>query len=133
MLQWVDADDNNTDSDYTMVGADLLMNYNWLLWKSEIFQTSEDEAGRDDRMGFYTQPAWRIDDKWTAFYRYDYLDDGSDTNGGETIENVIGITYKPKPYVHLRMTGTQLDMERGGTVTQDSDAEIVQFSTTVSF
>jgi len=126
-------DDNNSNSEYTMVGADLLVDHNWLLWKSEIFQTSEDQVGFDDRLGWYTQPAWRINDQWTAFYRYDYLDDGNDANGGETVENVLGITYKPKAFVHLRVTGTDLDMDSGGTITQDRDAKIVQASTTVSF
>jgi hypothetical protein len=126
--------DVGADSDYDLVGADLLIDHDWLLWKTEIFSTSE-APGSADRFAWYTQPAWRIDDKWTVFYRYDFLDDGGAGNGGDAIENVVGVTFKPRPYVHLRVTGTQLDIESTATspFATDLDSTIVQFSTTVSF
>lgn len=126
-------DDNDSQSDYSMIGADLVIDKGALLWKNEVFQTQEDQAGFDDRLGWYTQPAWRINDQWTAFYRYDYLNDGNNLNGGPATENVVGITVKPEPYVHLRLTGTQKEIESNGTVTQDRDAQIVQASATISF
>lgn len=126
-------DDQDTDSDYSVYGADLLIDKGPILLKSEIFGTSEDQAGLDDRFAWYIQPAWRINNKFTLFYRYDFLDDGNDANGGDTVENVLGLTYKPKPNVHVRLTGTLLDLDEGGTVTEDRDATVIQASTTVSF
>lgn len=111
-------------------GLDLSIDRGRLLWESEIFASSENSDTRDDRLGWYTQPAWRITPKWTAFYRYDFLDDGS--NEGDRTENVAGLTYKPTPSIHLRAIATYKDFDKGVTQPK-ADATLLQFSGTFSF
>ena len=134
------------DSDYEMIGADILYDKGPILWKTELYSTSED-AG-DDRFAFYTQPAWRFNDKWIAFYRYDYLDDGLNVGkepgstsvpgklnvagDKETIEHMVGLNFLPKPTVRLRLTGTRREFEEGGGF-DEAEADIFQFSATYSF
>ena len=122
--------------DYTLVGADLLIDKGQLLWKNEIFSTSEEDAL--GRLAFYTQPAWEISDQWTVFYRYDFLDDGTNTisavpdNEGNVTEHMLGINFLPLPSVRTRLTATRRDYHSTGTI-DDAQADIYQFSTTYSF
>lgn len=115
-------------SDYSMYGVDLLYDKGPLLWKTEFFSTSED-AG-NDRTAWYTQPAWRLNDKWAVFYRYDFLDDGG--TDGDTIENAIGVNFLPTKNVRLRATATNKEFESGGGF-DDATSQIYQLSATVSF
>ncbi|RME68388.1 MAG: hypothetical protein D6782_01190, partial [Alphaproteobacteria bacterium] len=85
-------------TDYALFGFDLLYDKGPIIWKNEIFFTDEDAGG--NRLAFYTQPAWRIDDKWTAFYRFDFLDDGG--LEGDRTEHAFGLTFKPHRNIHLR-------------------------------
>ena len=132
----------NTDSDYDMTGIDLLIDRGALSWKTEYFSTSE--ANGADRTAYYTQPAWRLDDKWTVFYRYDFLDDG--TGNGDRTENVVGVNYTPLSNIRLRATYTMREID--GSITlfdldsdpltpevtaPAADADIFQLSATLSF
>ncbi|MDX2094818.1 MAG: hypothetical protein SFW64_02630 [Alphaproteobacteria bacterium] len=124
------ARDEAVSSDYTMYGADLRVDKGPFLWESEIYQTDEDAGG--DRFTWYTQPAWRITDKWIAFYRYDFLDNGG--TSGDTTENVVGINYLPKPTVRLRATATRRDFDQGLAASEvNTEANIFQVSSTFSF
>lgn len=121
---------------YNLVGADLLIDKGPILWKTEIFATDEDNG--DDRFAFYTQPAYRFTDKWVGFYRYDYLDDGSNgttavpDNAGDTTEHVVGLNYLPTPNTRLRATATR--REYGSTAAfEEAEADIFQLSVTYSF
>lgn len=118
----------NPKSDYTMTGIDLLIDKGALLWKNEIYNTSEDLGG--DKKAYYSQPAFRINPKWIVFYRYDFLDNGAGT--GDTIENMLGINHMPIPNIRLRATITDKKFEAGLT-TQEADAMIYQLSATLSF
>ncbi len=111
-------------------GLDVLVDKGKLLWKTEVFVTDEDSNTRDNRFAWYTQPAWRLTDKWIAFYRYDFLDNG--LREGDRIENVLGINYMPNSSVRLRAIYTRKEFDSG--VTQPSaDADIFQLSGTFSF
>jgi len=116
--------------EYTLFGADLLYDKGPFQLKAEYFQTDETDAS--DREAYYVQPAWRLNDRWTAFYRYDFLDNGNDT--GDSVENVLGLNFKPVPAVRLRATYTNRDYDGAPSVDLPSaDADIVQVSATVSF
>lgn len=116
------------NSDYFVYGADLLIDKGPVLWKSEVFVTDEDLGG--DRFAAYTQPAYRLSDQWTAFYRFDYLDNGS--AGGISTENAVGLSFKPNPNVHLRTIYTFKRFEDGGGE-PNADAHILQLSSTLNF
>ncbi len=124
------------DNEYTLLGADLLIDKGSILWKNEIFSTDED--GASGRLGFYTQPAYRFNDQWIGFYRYDFLDDGSNAsaavpdNAGDVTEHMVGLNYLPLPNVRLRLTGTRRHYD-STSVFDEADADILQFSTTYSF
>lgn len=133
-----------TSSEYEMFGADLLIDKGKLLWKTEYFSTNED-AGRD-REAYYTQPAWRLSDRWTVFYRYDFLDNGA--LSGDQTENMFGVNYTPQTNIRLRLTYAQREIEAGTTFFDDdsdvttpdvafsaseADVDILQLSATLSF
>lgn len=124
------ADDN---LNYDLVGLDLFIDKGPILWKTEVFLTEEEGQ---DRLGYYTQPAWRLDDQWLVFYRYDFLDDGGDT-AGDAIEQVFGLNYLPAPNVRLRSTLTfkhfKNGVDRNGLSQRSADATSLQFSGTFSF
>lgn len=119
-------------SDYSLYGADILYDKGRFLLKSEVFSTSESDEF-DDRFAFYVQPAWRFTPKWTAFYRYDFLDNGFT----DSVENVVGLNYLPHPSIRLRATATYADYDDGfgadGSFLPDAQAGIFQLSGTFSF
>ena len=121
----------SVDSEYRLFGADLLYDKGKVLWKTEFFATDEDLGG--DRLAFYTQPAWRLDDKWTAFYRYDFLDDG--TGRGDRTEHAFGLAFNPLPTVRIRGTATFRHFDEGlpGLGFGDANAQLYQLSSTYSF
>lgn len=122
------------DSDYYVYGADVLYDKDKVLWKSELFFADEDRG--DDRFAFYTQPAWRFDDRWTVFYRFDYLDAGSDPltlrELGQSTENVLGLSFRPNPNVHLRNIWTYKSFD-STRLTPSADAWLWELSATFSF
>lgn len=122
-------DDTPFDTEFFVYGADLKYDFGRFLWENEIFVTDEDVG--DDRFAAYTQPAWRFSDQWTGFYRFDYLDAGSDPvsleNRGISIEHAFGLSYTPSPRVHLRAIGRVTEFGREET------AETGQLSATFSF
>lgn len=113
---------------YNVFGFDLLYDKGPLELKSEIFASNEDAGG--NRLGYYIQPAWRFANKWTAFYRYDFLDNGAGT--GDQVENVIGVAFKPIPAVHLRGIVRFKQFDREGTFTR-ANAQVYQMFATFSF
>jgi len=113
-----------TTNHYNMVGGDILYDQGKLLWKNELFSTSENN--QHDRLAFYTQPAWRFNDQWIGFYRYDFLDPGQGVT--ESNEHMIGINFLPKPYVRLRAIYLLKEFENSGIGDQ-----ILHFSGTISF
>ena len=109
-------------------GLDILYDKGPLLWKSELFATSE---GTDEnQLAYYTQPAIRLSDKWTVLYRYDFFDDGS--VGGESVEHVGGIVFDPTNNVRLRAL-YRLKRLKADIGFDDADANIIQFATTFNF
>jgi len=118
--------DNDT---YSLFGADILFDKGPWLWKTEYFRTNE-SGGDLDREAYYTQPAFRLSDKWTVFYRYDNLDDGNRAwprdNVDSVEENTIGINFQPMPVTRFRLVLTQRDAE-------PADSTTAQLSTTISF
>lgn len=128
------AEDSTTE--YTLFGADLLVDKGPVLWKTEVFMTDEDDE--PGRFAFYTQPAYRINDQWIAFYRYDFLDDGSNTTAvipnaaGDTTEHVLGVNYLPLPNVRTRLIYTHREFGESGSFAE-TDADIFQISATYSF
>ncbi len=117
------------DSEYKLFGADLLYDKGPILWKTEFFATEEDLG--DDRLAFYSQPAWRINDQWTAFYRYDFLDDG--TLRGDRQEHAFGLAFNPIPQVRIRGTATFRSFDEGIGGLRDANARLYQISSTYSF
>ena len=116
-------------TDYQVYGGDILIDKGRLLWKNEAFFTTE-EGGAANRTAYYTQPAWRLTDKLTAFYRYDYLD----ATAGETVENVVGLAYKPTRNVHLRTIFRNKHFDAGfAGLTSSEDAQIYQLAATFNF
>ncbi len=109
-------------------GADILFDKGRWIWKSEIFYSVE--GGGDDRFAFYSQPGFRVLPNLIGFYRFDYLDKGSQT--GEAIEHVAGISFNPVHNVRLR------GIYRHRNFTLDPglveiDVNEVQLSTTFNF
>ncbi|MCC3860074.1 hypothetical protein [Pseudemcibacter aquimaris] len=121
-------------SDYILYGADLLYDKGPILWKSEIFYTNEDHLS--DRLAFYTQPAYRLNDQWTAFYRFDFFDDGNDR--GNQIEHAVGLNFVPTKNVRLRGIATFKNFEAveeglpNGPISE-ADVRSYQLSATFSF
>lgn len=126
--------DRSVDSDYFLYGFDVLVDAGPVLWKSEFFETSED-AGID-RLAFYTQPAYRVTPKVTAFYRFDYLDAGSDPvtlqEIGISREHAFGLTFKPVSNVHLRSIVTFRSLDETPTAIE-ADVTQLQLSGTFNF
>lgn len=115
---------------FDTVGVDLAIDRGRFLLTGEVFASNESAPAHDDRLGWYVQPAWRLTPQWTAFYRYDFLDNGF--GEGDQTENVFGITYKPRSNIHLRGTYTLKDFDRG--LSQPAaDADVAQLSATLSF
>lgn len=116
---------------FNTVGADILVDKGAFQLKTEIFSSDESPAtGRDDRLGWYIQPIYKINPSWTTFYRYDFLDDGK--NQGDSVENVLGLTFKPIQNIHLRATYTRKTLDENSTY-EEADMNIVQLSGTFSF
>ena len=129
---------------FYMYGIDLLIDKGPVLWKNELFVTDEDTNAGGNRIGFYTQPAYRIHDQWIVFYRYDFLDDGKlqivpsgggprQQTPGKSIEHVLGVNYLPVPNVRLRATATWKEFSSGRLGAPTADAQILQLSGTFSF
>ncbi len=114
-------------------GLDVLIDKGPVLWKSEVFTTSEDNAS--NRLGLYTQPAYRIRPNLMAFYRFDYLDTG--LVGDERIEHVLGLVYNPINQVRLRAIYRNRrfleDNSIEDAIIEDASLNIFQFSTTLNF
>lgn len=111
-------------NDYAVVGADLLLDHGRIIWKTEVFYSFEEDE--QDRLAFYTQPGFRLDDRWTVFYRFDHLDPGQ--NLPTTLEHVLGLNFLPHRLVRFRLTGFYQDYLNGS-----DDAIVSQLSLTVSF
>jgi hypothetical protein len=115
-------------SNYSMYGADVLYDKDEILWKTEVYKTSEDSG--KDRFAFYTQPAYRFNSQWIGFYRFDVLDDG--TIYGNQTEHALGVNYFPNPNLRLRATATNKNFASGGGAAE-ADAQIYQLSATFAF
>jgi len=115
---------------FNTIGADLAIDRGRFLLTSEVFASNESAPAHDNRLGWYVQPAWRLMPQWTAFYRYDFLDNG--LGEGDQTEHVLGITYKPRPNIHLRASYTLKDFD-AGTLQPSADAGVLQLSGTLSF
>lgn len=115
-------------NDYNLIGVDLLIDKGALLWKNEWFYTCED--GESNRMGYYTQPAWRINDCWIVFYRFDYLRAGQEL--GSSWEHVLGVNFLPHCLVRMRLEYFYKECPSStGAVT--IHPQVVQWSVTASF
>ncbi|SDG50078.1 hypothetical protein SAMN05216241_11618 [Limimonas halophila] len=118
------------EADYLVYGADVKYDSGPIIWKNEIFATDEDVG--DDRLGAYTQPGYRIGEQWTAFYRFDYLDRGTDpetlARRLESIEHSLGVNFQPHSNVRLRGIVRTTDFDDSS-----ADAQTVELSATLSF
>lgn len=115
---------------FDVFGADLKIDRDWFEFTGEVFASDESSNTFDSRTAWYVQPAFRFAPGWTAFYRYDFLDNG--LNQGDSVENVVGLTYKPLSNLHLRASLTVKDFDEGATEPA-ADARIFQVSGTLSF
>ncbi len=113
-----------TTNTYNVVGADLLIDKGRLLWKNEAYFSFEN--GQDDRVAAYTQPGFRLNDQWIAFYRFDYFDPGQGLT--DSVEHVVGLNYLPTPTIRIRGAYFFKNFENPRT-----DSSIVQLSATFSF
>lgn len=116
--------------EFDVYGADIKIDRGWFELTGEVFASDESSPTLDNRTAWYLQPAVRFAKDWTAFYRYDFLDNGR--REGDSVENVLGLTYKPLPTLHLRASLTFKDFDRGLTL-PEADARIFQMSGTLSF
>ena len=113
-----------TNNSYDTIGLDFLLNKGKLNWKNEIFQSYE--YSTDNRTAFYTQPAFKLNDRWILFYRYDFLDPGQSLD--KAVEHVFGFNYLPIPIIRLRGAYFHKEFDKAHT-----EVDILQFSATVSF
>lgn len=60
--------------------------------------------------GFYVQPSALLFGEVRGFYRYDYLDDGSNPQTRHT----LGLNYRPMPNLSLKMEGNTNDFAHPG-------------------
>ncbi len=134
-INFSDSYRGTTDSYNTMQGLDLLITLGEFQIKSEYYETEEDSGG--DREAYYIQPILHAADRWSLFYRFDFLAAG--TVYGESTENVFGINYAPSYNIRLRLTYTAKEFEGGytdsslSTPIDDTEADVIQFSGTFSF
>ncbi len=139
-----DATTVSNNATFYMYGVDLLIDKGPILWKNELFFTDEDKGAGGNRVGFYTQPAYRVTDQWIVFYRYDFLNDGKlqvvPAGGGPRLhtpghstEHALGLNYRPVPNVRLRATATWKEFSSGRLGAPNADAQIFQLSGTLSF
>ncbi len=115
---------STTTNDFTMFGADLLYDAGPVVWKNEVFASSED--GQEDRSAFYTQPAYELNDEWLAFYRYDHFDPGQGI--GDSTEHVLGVNYLPTPTTRFRAELIHKEFD-----SPDAEVDVFQLSATISF
>ena len=113
-------------NNFSLVGADVLFDRGRFLVKNEVFYSFESK--QPDRFGFYTQPAFRITEKWIAFYRFDYLDPGQGKEFGTSTEHVVGVNFLPHHLVRIR--GSVFFKE---DIDANKKTTIGQLSLTVSF
>ena len=113
-----------TSNEYDFVGADFLVDKGPVFWKTELFVTFEDQ--QEDRFAFYTQPAFRFSDEWSAFYRFDHFDPGQGLTS--STEHVVGCNYLPIPTIRLRGAVIFKEFEQ-----TNDDAQIFQLTATFSF
>ncbi len=134
----------SNNSTFYMYGIDLLIDKGPILWKNELFFTHEDSRSGGNRVAYYTQPAYRLNNQWIAFYRYDFLNDGSlqiaPTSGGPRLqspgnstEHVFGLNFLPVHNVRLRASFTAKQYSRGRLGAPKAQAQIFQLSGTFSF
>ncbi len=116
------------DSEFAVLGGDILFQKGNWIWKNEVYFTDEENA--PGKVAFYTMPAYKLTDKWTSFYRFDYLDTG--LTGGKTIENAFGLTYRPIFNAHLRGIYRWRKAVEDGIIPA-ADAHVFQLSTTFNF
>lgn len=121
--------EREVESRYIVYGADLEFDQGPIIWQNEIFVTNEDRG--ESRFAAYSQPGWRLSDRWTAFYRFDYLERGSDPvtlqDLQQSTEHSLGLSFRPNRNVHLRAIGRHTAFDR------DADAQTAQLSATFSF
>ncbi len=123
-----DRERGTIDDRFYVGGADLLFDKGRLIWKNEIFYSTEGMG--NDRLAFYSQPGFRILPNLIAFYRFDYLDSGLSV--GESIEHVAGISFNPVHNVRLRgIYRNRSFTTEPGLV--EIDVNAVQLSTTFNF
>lgn len=115
---------STVNNDFQGLGVDLLIDRGPWLWKNELFYSFEDH--QEDRLAFYTQPAYRLTEKWAIFYRFDYLDPGQ--NIETTLEHVAGVNFLPHRLVRLRLAGFFKDYRHSS-----EDVVVGQLSATISF
>ncbi len=123
-----DRVDQPTDSRYYGGGIDVLFDKGPLLWKNELYTTSEGNG--QDRIAFYTQPSIRLSNSLTVLYRFDLFDD--DTIGGRSIEHVGGLVFDPIDNVRLRAV-YRLKRLLSDPGFDDADVNIIQLATTFNF
>ncbi len=119
---------SSADANFAVLGADVLFQKGRWIWKNEIFLT--DEEGAPGKVAFYTMPAYKLSDKWTAFYRFDYLDTG--LPGGESVENVLGLSFRPIFNTHLRGIYRWRRAKKDVGIPA-ADTHVFQLSTTFNF
>ncbi len=66
----------------------------------ELLSEFATRDAEQDAAGFYMQLAYRFNEKWATFYRYDLL---NQQHEGETQEHTAGVNFRPIPDVSLKL------------------------------
>lgn len=102
---------------YDAVGAELQANTNRLEVLAEYANRRADLSAE----GFYVQPSARVYGQVRAFYRYDYLDDGTNPQTRHT----LGVNWRPTANVSLKIEGNTNDYAKPGQESYDELATSV--------
>jgi hypothetical protein len=113
-----------TNNTYDTVGVDVLLDNSKVIWKSEFFHSFEHDV--DDRVAFYSQPGWRINERLMTFYRFDYFDPGQGLPSGT--EHVVGLNVLATSTVRIR--GAYFLKQFTDPY---AETPVFQLSTTISF
>lgn len=127
------AQSDSGPSEFDAAGLDFLWDHGSMLFKGAYFVSSECFGGIDlsSRVTWYVQPAYRVNDNWVVFYRYDYLRGGEVTSSMyRGSEHVIGVNWIPCPTIRVRLEWFFKETQHDD---DDYCTNIGMLSSTVSF
>ena len=111
-------------NDYNLVGIDVLWDWDHFIWKNEFFYSWEDDMA-NDIFAFYTQPAYRLNDNWLFFYRYDVLRTNPVNSNWRGSEHILGVNWLPYPNVRVRGEWVFSSTKNTSAIHQDNDIGVI--------